>query len=82
MASHIAGIYYSFYDDLQTLENELEDRREAIQLIVARPGLLRTKTYDFGEAQRPSLTDYADGVDTLEFLTRLPALTGATDAGK
>ncbi len=71
LASHIAGLYYSHYDDPAQLEEELRTRAEEIQLIVARPGVLELPSYDFGQAQQPSLTDYADGVDTLQFLSRL-----------
>ncbi|WP_116124747.1 acyl-CoA reductase [Lewinella sp. IMCC34183] len=70
IASHIAGLYYSEYDDPATVTEELGRRAGEIQLVVAPPGLLDLPTYDFGEAQQPSLTDYADGVDTLEFLTQ------------
>jgi hypothetical protein len=70
MASHIAGLYYSFYENLDGVKNELDRRAEEIQLIVASPGVLERPTFPFGTAQRPKLTDYADGVDTLAFLTR------------
>ncbi|WP_116105214.1 acyl-CoA reductase [Lewinella sp. IMCC34191] len=77
IASHIAGIFYSTYKDLGDVAQELSQRREEIQLVVATPGLLPEKTFDFGEAQSPALADYADGVDTLAFLSTLPSPTAA-----
>ncbi|NJB85025.1 hypothetical protein GGR26_000770 [Lewinella marina] len=69
MASHIAGLYYAYYRDSADVERELRERAEEIQLVVAEPGVLEVPTHAFGTAQRPELTDYADGVDTLRFLT-------------
>jgi hypothetical protein len=71
MASHITGLYYAPYDDLASVAAELERREDEIQLVVAREGLLRRDTFHFGQAQLPKLTDYADGVDTMAFLTEL-----------
>jgi hypothetical protein len=70
--SHIAGLYYSHYDDLAQLEATLRNRAAEIQLITARPGLLSLPTQSFGRAQEPALADYADGVDTIAFLQQLP----------
>ena len=69
LASHIAGLYYAYYADLGAAAQEIRDRAGEIQLVVARPGTLPLPTFDFGSAQQPALTDYADGVDTLAFLT-------------
>ena len=72
LASHIAGLYYAYYDDLGAAAQEISHRAEEIQLVVARPGTLPLTTFDFGTAQQPALTDYADGVDTMAFLTNAP----------
>lgn len=71
ISSPIAGLNYEYYQDLKALEKELEERKEEIQLVVAKDGLLSQKTYPFGNAQQPELSDYADGVDTLDFLIGL-----------
>lgn len=68
MLSHIAGLFYERYQDTEKLEAQLIERAEEIQLIVSRPETLRLETKNFGEAQRPGLSDYADGVDTVAFL--------------
>jgi hypothetical protein len=57
----IAQIHYQFYTPSQTpIVNPTE-----IQCIVGKGGL------SFGSLQKPSLQQYADGVDTLAFLTSL-----------
>lgn len=71
ISSPIAGLNYEYYQDIQTVENTLQERKEEIQLVVAKDGLLPQKTYPFGAAQQPELSDYADGVDTLDFLLNL-----------
>ncbi len=68
MSSPIAVLYYEYYDDLTDLKINLWQKREEIQLIVAKDKVEGLPTFYFGEAQKPSLSDYADGVDTLDFL--------------
>ena len=69
MASHIAGLYYESYEDLGDVAQVLQSRRDEIQVIVAGTDIPGLPTVSFGDAQRPGLSDYADGVDTLAFLT-------------
>ena len=81
LASHIAGLYYAYYGDLGAAAQEIKDRAGEIQLVVARPGTLAIPTFDFGTAQQPALTDYADGVDTLAFLITAPLGTAPPHSG-
>lgn len=71
IASRIAGLHYSYYDDLKDVAAELSARKEEIQCVVAAPGLLPMETIPFGQTQAPELWDYADGVDTIAFLQHL-----------
>ena len=68
IASPIAVVYYEYYDDLTDLKINLWERRDDIQLIVAKEKVEGLPSFYFGEAQKPSLSDYADGVDTMQFL--------------
>ena len=60
----VGQINYSYYQDKEQLTNELNKNPE-IQCITGE-GFVA-----FGNAQLPSLTDYADGVDTMQFLCNL-----------
>lgn len=71
MLSHIAGLYYEYYSDLQLLEKALHNRREEIQLLLCQEPVVAIPSKPFGEAQQPKLNDYADGVDTMAFLLEL-----------
>ena len=72
IVSRIATLHFSYYSDVAALETELTARAEQIQLVVAPAGLLAgVNTFGFGEAQVPGPGDYADGVDTLAFLSTL-----------
>ncbi|MEL6141255.1 MAG: acyl-CoA reductase [Bacteroidota bacterium] len=69
--SHIAGLYYEQYDNLEELEKNLSHRADDIQLITALPYALRLETTNFGKAHRPTLGDYPGGVDTIAWLLSL-----------
>ena len=68
-ASPIASVFYEFYDDLETLKTRLETEKEQIQCIVSKN--IIANSIDFGQTQKPNLWDYADDVDTLEFLMKI-----------
>jgi hypothetical protein len=64
LSSPVAVIYYEYYKSLSALQNETEELKDKIQCIVGHHHL------PFGKAQSPYLWDYADGIDTLEFLSK------------
>ena len=64
-SSPIAVIFYEYYKNRSSLEKRLSKEADQIQCIVS-DGNVR-----FGETQCPQLWEYADGVDTLEFLLNL-----------
>ncbi|MFI3279889.1 MAG: acyl-CoA reductase [Rikenellaceae bacterium] len=55
------------YDSLEEVEQWIEQHDEQLQCIVSRV-IKHARCVDFGEAQHPTLFDYADGVDTMKFL--------------
>lgn len=65
-ASPISVLFYAYYDSDETLEQELTAQEEQIQCIVSGKGDI-----GFGDTQKPALHDYADGVDTMDFLLKL-----------
>ena len=68
-SSPIATVFYEYYDNLIDLKIKLYEDREKIQCIVAKDFIENEVT--FGETQNPNLWDYADGINTLEFLASI-----------
>lgn len=66
LASPVAALFYQRYDDQREAEEYLAANAQKIQCVVRTEGGV-----PFGEAQHPGLADYADGVDTLRFLSEL-----------
>jgi hypothetical protein len=71
IASPIAVLFYEYYSDMKALEAILSEKKDEIQCIISKNKVLDIPTFGFGEAQKPALDDYADGVDTLDFLLKL-----------
>lgn len=68
-ASPISSVFYEYYDDLEELKTRLKAEQEQIQCIVSND--LIENSIDFGQTQKPHLWDYADNVDTLDFLLKI-----------
>jgi hypothetical protein len=62
--SPISQLNYEFYTDLESLTSSLK-QNENLQCIAGKDFI------PFGDTQKPSLYDYADGVDTMQFLSTL-----------
>ena len=67
--SPIATLFYEYYTDVDSLKEKLTTDAEKIQCVVTHN--FTTEEVAFGETQTPQLWDYADGVDTLNFLLKL-----------
>ncbi len=65
-SSPIATVFYEKYDSIDDITKKLKEDEEKIQCIVNNPVI--EQSTDFGTTQKPSLTDYADGIDIIEFL--------------
>lgn len=70
LVSPVSVVYYEQYQDTGELKDNLETVEDKIQCTVSREGWLEN-SLPFGKAQQPELWDYADGVNTLEFLQQL-----------
>ncbi len=64
-SSPISVVFYENYESKETLRAKLLSEKEKIQCVVS------VTDVPFGEAQNPQLWEYADGVDTLDFLINL-----------
>jgi len=66
--SPIASLFYDSYDSLENLKKKINEDADKIQCVVASLGI--ANEISFGETQKPNLNDYADGVDTVDFLLK------------
>ena len=68
-ASPISSIFYEYYENIEEVKKQLKQDADQIQCIVSNN--LIEGSICFGKTQQPELWDYADNVDTLEFLLRI-----------
>ena len=66
--SPIGTLFYEYYQSEEALKTLLEQNNESIQCLVGHEAI--DGAIPFGKAQKPDLSDYADGVDTVEFLLK------------
>ncbi len=69
-ASPISAVFYEYYKSNNQLNSKLEQDKNLIQCIVAN-GFRPDEEVKFGNTQNPQLWDYADNVDTIEFLLKI-----------
>lgn len=67
-ASPIATVFYEYYDSIEEIQHRIKADEEQIQCVVSN---FLPNSIPFGETQKPNLWDYADGIDTMQFLLNL-----------
>ncbi len=70
IASPISVLNYEFYNNIGEAKKIIEMDADKIQCIVTNNEAFPDRIL-FGKSQQPELWDYADGVDTVEFLLNL-----------
>ncbi|WP_136480645.1 acyl-CoA reductase [Cognatitamlana onchidii] len=65
-ASPIATLFFEYYEDSNQLKELLDEKKSQIQCIVSKG--FSENEITFGATQKPQLWDYADEVDSVEFL--------------
>ena len=70
LTSPVGVLHYGYYKDITELNQKLEAIENEIQCVVSSSNT-PLNTFAFGKAQYPTLSDYADGVDTVEFIVGL-----------
>ncbi|NQY08572.1 MAG: acyl-CoA reductase [Flavobacteriales bacterium] len=70
ISSPIAVLYYERYKDEKHLQEILARHGDDVQCIVSKQEQ-GSQSVRLGDAQNPKLNDYADGVNTLDFLCNL-----------
>lgn len=69
-STNLSDIRYSFYDSLEDVERWLVENDSSVQCVVG-DSVAHPRAVGFGSAQSPTLNDYPDGVDVMEFLIKL-----------
>ena len=68
LASRIASLHYEYYNTLPGLSEHLIEIGDDLQCISSKEPINGIPTIPFGQCQNPSIDDYADGMDTMQFL--------------
>ncbi|GGH77183.1 acyl-CoA reductase [Phaeocystidibacter marisrubri] len=71
MSTPVSVIHYERYSDIDTVVRQLEEKADSIQCVVGNVSSEKLAVVPFGESQSPKLWDYADGVDTVTFLSTI-----------
>ncbi|GAB3885238.1 acyl-CoA reductase [Spirosoma agri] len=75
LVSPISVLYFQTYRTLADATAWLNERADQIQVVASAQdwlsGHVTLPTVAFGQTQHPGLSDYADGVDTMAFLSQL-----------
>ena len=58
-----------YYDDFEVLLKKLDAEKSSIQCVVSNENVV--DFVKFGQTQHPKLWNYADNVDTIQFLLKL-----------
>ena len=64
LQSPVSVIHYQYYSTPGEVLNDIESQQEKIQCVVSK------KSIPFGMSQSPELWDYADNIDTLDFILK------------
>ncbi len=70
LSSPLAMLHYTKYRNREHLDERLQLWKNQIQIILSDNGWY-PGSIPFGQSQMPSLTDYADGINTVDFLKSL-----------
>lgn len=71
LSSPVAVLHYQTYESLDELMQYLESESENIQCVVSQMDIPIAFRVPPGKSQAPELWDYADRIDTMEFLLQL-----------
>jgi hypothetical protein len=71
LTSRISTLHYEHYESLKDIKEALVKNKESIQCVVSNETIEGLPCFAFGKAQEPLIDDFADGVDTMHFLSNL-----------
>ena len=68
LSSGIGILNYEFYNSLNDVKEKLDIQKNEIQCIVSRKQEVENAVIPFGKSQKPELHNYADNIDTINFI--------------
>lgn len=69
LGSPIGCLFYQFYENSNDLNSYITNYKDSLQCVVSN---LKINSFTcFGESQSPKIDDYADNIDTLDFLLKI-----------
>ena len=71
LVSRISTLHFEFYESKDALLSKLNAKKDQIQCIASNMTFKELSCVPLGQTQSPKLQDYADNVNTLEFLLNL-----------
>ncbi len=71
LVSRLGVVHFTRYNDLDSLAEEIKSNEDKLQVIISNRDFNEIRTTRPGLSQCPGLADYADGINTLEFLSLL-----------
>lgn len=71
MATPVSVVHYEYYKDINDVWTGLASMEDQIQCVVSNAHPSQLTVVPMGSSQSPKLWDYADGVDTLKFLSKI-----------
>lgn len=69
IASPLGVLLFDYYESIEQVKDYINLHKDEIQCVVSE--MLLENAVAFGQSQYPALNDYADGVDTIQFLMML-----------
>ena len=70
LVSPLSVVYYEYYKDQNDLKHKIEQQENKLQCVASAKGWF-SESVAFGTTQTPELTDYADEIDTMKFLSSI-----------
>ena len=71
ISSPLGVLFYQTYKKKEDISAYIEKNKDQLQCIVSNDNQYSFKTVPLGKSQLPEINDYADNVDTMEFLISL-----------
>ena len=70
IGSTVGVVHYKEYDDIKTVQAFLANHQDELQCTVGDCNII-SDAIPFGSTQNPKIDEFADGIDTIEFLGKL-----------